>query len=63
MRSRQQPVVDQAQLCPEEMTRAERVAIMVVCGNATEDEAQRFCDRFPEFYGVRVVEAVQTGLF
>lgn len=48
---------------PEEMTRAERVAIMVVCGNATEDEAQRFCDRHPDLYGVRVVTAVQAGLF
>lgn len=47
----------------EEVTRAERVAIMVVCGNATVEEAQAFCDRYPELFGLRDVTEVQADLF
>lgn len=47
----------------QEMTRAERVAIMVVCGNASEDEAQRFCDQHPDLYGLREKNEQQDGLF
>jgi len=46
-----------------EVTRAERMAIMTICGNCSEDEAQRFCDQHPELYGVREVLEQQSGLF
>lgn len=47
---------------PEEVTRAERVAIMVVCGQQSEAEAQAFCDKHPQLYGIRTREEHQQGL-
>lgn len=48
----------------EEVTRAERVAIMVVCGNCSEAKAQEHCDRYPELFGLRDVGAEkQDSLF
>lgn len=47
-----------------EVTRAERLAIMTICGNCSEDDAQRFCDRHPELYGYgENVDERQGALF
>lgn len=46
----------------EAVTREERIAIMVVCGNCSESEAQTFCDKHPELYGVREFIEVQELL-
>lgn len=47
---------------PEEVTRAERVAIMMICGQQSEAEAQAFCDKHPQLYGIRDREEYQQGL-
>ena len=44
------------------MSRAEREAIMIVCGNVPPEEAQRFCDRHPEIFGIRDREEQQDSL-
>ena len=45
------------------MNREERVAIMVVDGGCTADEAERYCDAHPQLYGIRDVESGQQSLF
>lgn len=57
------PAAGSRQLSDSEVTRAERMAIMTICGNCSEDEAQRYCDRYPELFGVREVIEQQDGLF
>jgi ribosomal protein L44E len=47
---------------PEEVTRAERVAIMVVCGQQTEADSQVFCDKYPQLYGILAREEQQQSL-
>ena len=47
---------------PEEVTRAERVAIMVVCGQQSEAEAQAFCDKHPQLYVILAREEQQQSL-
>ena len=44
------------------VTRAERMAIMEVCGNVPPETAQKFCDQHPELYGIREVKEVQNEL-
>lgn len=44
------------------VTREERLAIMTICGKTSESEAQAFCDKHPDLYGVREVEEVQQLL-
>ena len=46
----------------EAVTREERIAIMVICGNCSESEAQLFCDKHPELYGICEVIEVQEQL-
>lgn len=46
----------------QQVTREERVAIMMVCGNVSEYEAQCYCDRHPDLYGLREIEEVQQQL-
>lgn len=49
---------------PEQaMNREERVAIMTICGNQTEEVAQAYCDTKPDVYGIRDFEETQGGLF
>lgn len=42
--------------------RAERVAIMTAGGEVSEEEAQRYCDRYPDVYGIREREESQLSL-
>lgn len=35
------------------VAREERVAIMTFCGGVDEVEAQRYCDGWPQVYGIR----------
>lgn len=45
------------------MDRAERVAIMVVCGNMTEEQAEAYCNTKPDVYGLKIQDEKQEGLF
>ena len=42
---------------PEGITREERLAIMTVCGNCTEEEAQRYVDSKEYLESMRVWDA------
>jgi len=44
------------------VTREERVAIMTICGNCSEEEAQRYCDGLPWEYGTRDRQEKQETL-
>jgi hypothetical protein len=41
--------------------RAERIAIMMESG-VTEQEAEEYCNRYPEIFGLKVKEQVQAVL-
>ncbi len=46
----------------QEISRSERVAIMVLDYGATEEAAQRLCDTDPAQYGIREISEIQEGL-
>ena len=45
-----------------DINREERVAIMMLCGDCCETEAQNYCDLKPEVYGVRKTTEIQLDL-
>ena len=47
----------------QRIAREERVAIMIHDGGCHENYAQKYCDKWPDVYGIRPVVATQEGLW